>query len=138
MGDILKYSEFQKVSYVNRLVIYHLPVVERSNEIVSINKLIAAELVQWSVQKRTLLLERSLIKVLLALPGQPILIDIDVLFNPAYKVDVMKLLTSAYKQKRFSLVWPGTYADGKLIYSEEGYPDYRVYEIKDYDIMYVI
>ena len=55
-----------------------------------------------------------------------------------YKVDVMKMLVSAYKQKNFSLVWPGNYADGKLIYSEEGYPDYRVYEIKDYDIMYVI
>ena len=72
------------------------------------------------------------------LPKQPIVKDIDVLFNPVYKVDVMKMLVSAYKKEHFSLVWPGNYADGKLTYSEEGYPDYRVYEINDYDIMCVI
>ena len=83
-------------------------------------------------------LEKCFVKVLESLPEQPIIKDIDVLFNPEYKVDVMKMLASAYKQKKFSLVWPGSYTDGKLIYSEEGYPDYRVYEIKDYDIMYVI
>ena len=63
---------------------------------------------------------------------------IDVMFNPAYKIDVLKVLVSAYKQKPYSLVWPGIYSDGKLMYSEEGYPDYRVYEIQDYDIMCVI
>ena len=78
-------------------------------------------------------LEKCFVKVLESLPEQPIIKDIDVLFNPAYKVDVMKLLSSAYKQKQFSLVWPGSYADGKLTYSEEGYPDYRVYEINDYE-----
>jgi hypothetical protein len=83
-------------------------------------------------------LEKCFVKVLETMPEHPIIRDIDVLFNPAYKVDVMKMLSSAYKQKKFSLVWPGSYSDGKMIYSEEGYPDYRVYEIKNYDIMYVI
>ena len=60
--------------------------------------------------------------------------DIDVMFNPDYKVDVLKILIAARKRKRYSVIWPGRLEDGKLIYGEEGYPDYKVYEIADYDI----
>ena len=31
----------------------------------------------------------------------------------------------------------GEYKDGKLRYGEEGYPDYKVFNILDYDITYV-
>lgn len=76
-------------------------------------------------------------KVLDSLPDWPIVKDIDVMFNPNYQVDVMKILISAYKHKPYSLIWPGSYANGKLTYGEENYPDYRVYEISDYDVMCV-
>ena len=55
--------------------------------------------------------------------------DIDVLFNPGYTVDVMKVLISAYKQRPFRLIWSGTYVGGKLIYSEEGNYDYKTYDL---------
>ena len=64
--------------------------------------------------------------------------DIDVLFNPDYKVDVLKILIAARKRKRYCVIWPGRFEDGKLIYAEEGYPDYKVYEIANYDITCVI
>ena len=60
------------------------------------------------------------------------------MFNPNYMVDVMRALISANKQKPISVIWPGRYADGKLYYSEETLPDYRVFEINDYDIFCVI
>lgn len=63
--------------------------------------------------------------------------DIDVLFNPAYKVDVLKILISARKRKQYSVVWPGKFEDGKLIYGEEGYADYKVFNIADYDIAFI-
>ena len=49
-------------------------------------------------------------------------------------MDVLKILISARKRKRYSVIWPGRFENGKLIYGEEGYPDYKVYRIEDYDI----
>ena len=138
MGTLVDYRKMPDKQIVYRLLIYSKEISEIASQAISVNKSIAAELVDLKPNRRTMQLEKSFVKVLESLSEQPVIKDIDVLFNPAYKVDVMKMLVSAYKQKKFSLVWPGIYADGKLIYSEEGYPDYRVYEIKDYDIMYVI
>ena len=138
MGTLVEYRKMPDKDTVYRLLIYSNAISEIASQATAVNKPIAAELVDLKPNRRTMQLEKCFVKVLESLPEQPIIKDIDVLFNPAYKVDVMKLLSSAYKQKQFSLVWPGSYADGKLTYSEEGYPDYRVYEINDYDIMYVI
>ena len=138
MGSIIEHRKMPDRQTVYRLLIYSKAISEIASQATAVNKPIAAELVDLKPNRRTMQLEKCFMKVLDTLPDQPVIKDIDVLFNPAYKVDVMKMLSSAYKQKKFSLVWPGNYSDGKLIYSEEGYPDYRVYEIKDYDIMYVI
>ena len=138
MGTLVEYRKLPDKQTVYRLLIYSKAILEIASQATAMNKPIAAELVDLNPSRRTMQLEKCFMKVLDTLPDQPIIKDIDVLFNPAYKVDVMKMLSSAYKQKKFSLVWPGSYSDGKLIYSEEGYPDYRVYEIKAYDIMYVI
>ena len=138
MGALVEYRKLPDKQTVYRLLIYSKAISEIASQATAVNKPIAAELVALKPNRRTMQLEKCFMKVLDTLPDQPVIKDIDVLFNPAYKVDVMKMLSSAYKQKKFSLVWPGNYSDGKLIYSEEGFPDYRVYEIKDYDIMYVI
>ena len=138
MGIVIERLKFPKDTYIDRLIIYQTALDDDKEKAFSVNKALAAELIKWKPTRRTMQLEKCFVKVLESLPELAIIKDIDVLFNPAYKVDVMKMLVSAYKQKHFSLVWPGSYADGKLTYSEEGYPDYRVYEINDYDIMYVI
>ena len=39
------------------------------------------------------------------------------------------------KQRPFRLIWSGTFKEGKLIYSEEGYPDYQTYDVSEYDII---
>ena len=68
------------------------------------------------------------------LPEGVIIKDIDVMFNPEYQVDVLKILSEARKHKRYRVIWPGRCEDGKLIYAEEGYLDYKVFEIKNYNI----
>ena len=138
MGTLVEYRKMPDRDTVYRLLIFSKDISEIASAAVAMNKRIASELVGMKPIRRTLMLEKCFVNVIQSLPEHSVIKDIDVLFNPVYKVDVMKLLVSAYKQKSFSLVWPGSYVDGKLIYSEEGYLDYRVYEIKDYDIMYVI
>lgn len=138
MGKYVKLIDFPMTTHVSCLVIFTNVIMASTNSIYSMNKELAERLIRIKPERRTLQLEKCFISLLNAHPEVSIIKDIDVMFNPAYKIDVMKLLSSAYNRRQFSLVWPGIYADGKLIYSEEGYSDYRVYEIKDYDIMCVI
>lgn len=109
-----------------------------SDDAVSVNKAIAEELLKFKPSRRTMQLEKCFNKVLDTLPDGAIIQGIDVMFNPDYKVDVLTLLIAANKRKPFSLIWPGRIEDDRLVYSEEGYPDYRVYEISNYDIVCVI
>lgn len=76
--------------------------------------------------------------VLAQYPDNVIIKDIDVMFNPAYQVDVLKILIEARKSKPYSVIWPGRYENGTLYYSEQGYQDYKTYEVKNYDITCVI
>ena len=110
----------------------------RTEQAASIGKLLADELINVRPKMRSMQLERCLMNVLGTLPPDSMIKDIDVMFNPSYAVDVLKVLINAYKQKTFSLVWPGTYQDGYLIYAEEGYRDYKTYNISDYDIVCLI
>ena len=138
MGNLIEYRKMPDKQAVYRLLIYSKAISEIASQAISVNKPIAAELVEIEPNQRTMQLEKCFVKVLEKLPEMPVIKDIDVMFNPAYKVDVMRILTSAYKQKQYSLVWSGSFSDGRLVYGEEGYPDYQVYEIKDYDIMCVV
>lgn len=138
MGNLIEYRKMPDKQAVYRLLIYSKAISEIASQAISVNKPIAAELAEIEPNQRTMQLEKCFVKVLEKLPELPIIKDIDVMFNPAYKVDVMRILTSAYKQKQYSLVWSGSFSDGRLVYGEEGYPDYQVYEIKDYDIMCVV
>lgn len=47
--------------------------------------------------------------VLAKYPNNVVIKDIDVMFNPAYQVDVLKILTEARKSKPYSVIWPGRY-----------------------------
>lgn len=101
----------------------------------SINQPLAAALLKLRPRMRSLQMEKCLLQILQALPDHAVICDIDVMFNPSYAIDVMTTLISVYKQKAFSLVWPGYLQNGNLVYSEEGYADYKIYSIDDYDII---
>lgn len=118
-----------------RLLIYGYAM---SDDAISLNKAIAEELLKLKPNQRTMQLEKCFNRVLEKLPDGSVIKDIDVMFNPSYKIDVLTVLITANKRKPFSLIWPGRIEDDRLMYSEEGYPDYRVYEISNYDIVCVI
>ena len=138
MGTIVELRKLKSNQNVFRLLIYSKAPPDLLSNAFSINKLLAAELVKLKPSRRTMQLENCFVKLLERFPNQSVIKDIDIMFNPEYKVDVMKLLVSAYKRKPFSLIWPGRYSENRLIYSEEGYPDYKSYGIEGYDILCVI
>ena len=104
----------------------------------SLNMLLAEKLMMVKPNRRTMRLEQCFQQVLDSLPDNPVIRDFDVLFNPDYEVDILRIMTSVGKSKPFQIVWPGRYEDGRLIYAEEGYRDYKVYDLDKYDVTCVI
>lgn len=135
MGMLIDRKKLATSQKLYRLLIYGYMAAD---DAVSVNKFIAEELLKFKPSRRTMQLEKCFNKVLNTLPEGVVIQGIDVMFNPDYKVDVLMLLIASNKQKPFSLIWPGRIEDDRLIYSEEGYPDYRTYEISKYDIVCVI
>lgn len=134
MGTVIEYHQVpDEEAWISRLLVY-FKALKKMIEPQSVSKEMADELLACKENRRSMKLEQIFNTVLDRYPDGVTIKDIDVMFNPEYKVDVLKILIAARKRKRYSVIWPGRLEDGKLIYSEEGYPDYKVYKIADYDI----
>ena len=134
MGTIIEVHQVpDEQAMLSRLLVY-FKAFQKMAEPKSVGKELADELLACKPNRRSMKLEQIFNTVLDRYPDGVTIKDIDVMFNPDYKVDVLKILIAASKRKRYSVIWPGRLEDGKLIYGEEGYPDYKVYKIADYDI----
>lgn len=139
MGIAIRKNNFDMLNpkAAVRPIVYCLPSNSLQDEAYSLNLPLARLLSGIKPERRTMRLESCVNQVLAEVPDNGLIKDFDVLFNPAYSVDVLKIFTNAYRKKKFDLVWPGRYMNGKLIYAEEGYPDYHTFEIENYDITVV-
>ena len=138
MGTIIEISRLpDDAAMISRLLIY-MKAIQKMHEPRSVSKPLAEALLACKPNRRSMKLEQIFNNILDTLPDGVVIKDIDVLFNPDYKVDVLKILIESRKRKRYSVIWPGRCEDGKLIYSEEGFPDYKTYNIENYDITCVI
>ncbi len=133
MGIVIDFIQVSNEESISRLIVY-LKKIKKLIDPQSVSKEMADELLDCKPNRRGMKLEQIFNTVLDRYPDGVTIKDIDVMFNPEYKVDVLKILIAARKRKRYSVIWPGRLEDGKLIYGEEGYPDFKVYEIADYDI----
>ena len=104
----------------------------------SMNVELAKKLASVKPNRRTMRLEQCFREVLGSFSENPVIRDFDVMFNPDYAVDILQMMASVGKNKPFQIIWPGRYEDGKLIYAEEGYRDYKVFEIDKYNVTVVV
>lgn len=134
MGTVISsYQLPDKEARSNRLQVY-FKAIHEMDEPKSIGKELADELLACKPNRRSMKLEQIFNNVLDRQPDGVTIKCIDVMFNPEYKVDVLKILIAAGKRKNYSVIWPGRFEDGRLIYAEEGYQDYKIYELANYDI----
>lgn len=134
MGTIIEFHQVpDEQAMLTRLLVY-FRAFQKMMEPKSVSKELADGLLACKENRRSMKLEQIFNTVLDKYPDGVTIKDIDVMFNPDYKVDVLKILIAARKRKKYSVIWPGRLEDGKLIYGEEGYPDYKVFNIADYDI----
>lgn len=69
------------------------------------------------------------------LPKGPVfLTDYEMLFDPRYKLDVIKLFCIIARHNKLIVQWPGGLTEDTLTYAEAGYDDYASYKIDDYQI----
>lgn len=137
MGMTVDYHQVPKEeAMASRLLVYY-NALHKMLEPKSVSKDLADALLACKPNRRSMKLEQIFNKVLDGYPDGVTIKDVDVMFNPEYQVDVLKILIAARKRKKYSVIWPGRFEDGKLIYAEEGYPDYKVFNIADYDITFV-
>lgn len=125
-------------SLTYRPVIYFLSKYHNFDESVSVGNRLANELLKCKPHRRSFRIESILEQILREYPDGIIIKDFDVLFNPEYKIDLIQIMVSIAKRKPFGVLWPGKIEDGKLYYAEEGYEDYKVFEIQNYDVICVV
>ena len=113
MGIIIEISRLpDDEAMVSRLLIY-MKAIQKMHELRSVSKPLAEALLECKPNRRSMKLEQIFNSVLDTLPDGVVIKDIDVLFNPDYKVDVLKILMAARKRKKYSVIWPGKCENGK-------------------------
>jgi len=140
MGTIIKAQDLSlnKPSGLLKPIIYCSSYINIEANATSINTILAKKLIKYEESRRTMQVEKCFNQVLSSFHDNVIIKDFDVMFNPAYKVDVLKIMILAYKKKPFSVIWPGKHENGKLIYAEKGCPDYKVFNVSDYDVTCIV
>ena len=63
-----------------------------------------------------------------------LLMDFEILFDPRYKIDVVRLIYEVSRLRKIIALWPGTLCENNLIYANVEAPEYQVYNINNYDI----
>lgn len=140
MGMIIQARDFSPERQAGLLkpIIYCCSYGNTNSESVSINMLMAKKLIDLRQNIRTMKIEQCFHQILDSLPEGAIIKDFDIMFNPYYQVDILKIMVMACKKKPFSVIWPGVCKEGLLFYAEEGYTDYKSFNIGDYDITCIV
>ena len=137
MGVVIDYNRVPDEETLGSKLFIYMANLREIVDSKSVGKELADELLKCAPDRRSMKLEQIFIRVLDGCSDGTIIRDIDVMFNPEYQVDVLKLMISARNRKKYSVIWPGSLKDNKLIYAEEGYQDYKVFDLEDYDIICV-
>ena len=103
---------------------------------IPLGEMLSDRLQRYPIKSRNNKILEEMDKLILNNKRDKVLIkDIDILFNPQYKFDVLKYFSNIARVKKVAVVWNGVILDGYLQYSENGYLDYKKYLIKNYDII---
>lgn len=115
--EFLKHKEIKDLSIINlgldlSLLLKEHPVESRNSKVID-------ELNNILTRAQT---EHILVK------------NLDMLFNPEYKLNVLKYFIDLSRNRQIFLEWPGKLKNRELEYSEINYSDYQKYNIDNYKI----
>ena len=145
MGSTLKLSSLnrEKLNKLMTPVVFcvdkgRLALYTKEYKVLSINGVLSQRLIGYEIGERNLFVADEFNKII-ENSTQPIMItDFEMLFNPEYQLDVLKLFIIASRKQKIAILWCGRFEDGILRFAEPGYVDYKSYNINDYDISCII
>ena len=112
-------------------------VLELSNETISLNLRLAQNLLKFQVDERADAVQNEAMSILTENRSPLLITDFQMLFDPRYKIDVVKLISEVSRFRKVVALWPGTISENNLVYANAESPDYQVCNINNYDIICV-
>ncbi len=144
MGELIsKYEYLDHRDTFNSLIVIPKDIEDIESIFESYCKLnigleLSKRLRKISVAERDERIEKELDLLIGQLDDEEIIVDnIDLLFNPQYKLNVQSYFIKKGRNKKVVLTWPGTMKNEKLYYSEFGLSDYIEIDINKHNIVYV-
>ena len=147
MGTLIKSSQLNKKMLENT----NMPIVlcssaprlkkiiaEAGFKELSLNKILAEALVQKEESLRPQFVSDEAIRIITSIQGPIFLTDYEMLFDPRYNIDVIRLFYELSRRAKIVIKWCGTLDDNHLVYATPAYSDFHSYNIHDYDITCVI
>jgi len=100
-------------------------------EIVNINLVLSAELLELTAKQRALHLPEILDQIVDKAASTVLLDNLEILFDKDLKQDPLRLLQGISRHRSVVASWNGKIEKGKLLYAEAGHPEYRSYDLID-------
>lgn len=105
-------------------------------KVIELGQVLSKELTKINKDKRNLEVVKTMGCIFSEIDVSGIIVtNIDILFNPSYRLDIIKLFIQLSRNKTVIVQWPGKLDFNNLIYSEPKYEDYKKYEINNYNII---
>ena len=99
-------------------------------EAVNVNLELSKRLLNQTARQRKLYLLKSMNEIVQN--DKVVLLDhTEILFDVELEQDPLRLLESLSRNQTIVVFWNGQVRGGKLIYAEQGHPEYRSYDTKD-------
>ncbi len=111
-------------------------ILEAGYQDVRINAALAKALLEYEQADRPKCVEKEL-KKLLDYHISIFIINFEMLFDPRYEIDVLKVFCEKARNIGVAVKWPGKYNDGKLTYMQPEDPDYHEFDCNSYQIRIV-
>lgn len=101
---------------------------------VSLNRELSQILMGMPVEQRPLFVLEETRKIIAKRNSGVILRDFEMLFDPNYHLDVLKVFCELARQFRIAIIWCGTFHDNVLEFAEPDYSDYHSYHVDQYTV----
>ncbi len=103
---------------------------------VRVNAALAKALLEFTPGERLKKVEECF-RALIDGQGSIFITDFEMLFDPRYEIDVIKLFCEKARFVNVAVKWPGKYNAGKLTYANIDDPDYHVFNCGAYQVVIV-
>ncbi len=103
----------------------------------SLNRELAARLMRLPIDVRLSSAQQTAHSIVAASGPAVLLTDYEMLFDPRYRLDVLRLFCHMAQTTRLCVRWCGKSTADTLEYAEPQSPDYHVYRLSGYTAFYV-